>query len=366
MLSSVAEAILGAWSLLADYKGDLAGAADMADMFEVPTTRLSTSRLSSGSMCSFRYIDDPEVAMSYAIDNLTMLIALGRGEVEMLIRRAALEVARRPRPQDRSSWAIIETLINDEDTAAHVLGAELRDLALDPLARPVVGPPDLSAKPLPTGRGFIYMAFDDLRWPGRSTPRSEWKPGNRLSMMVAQSGLAYATYMSSRVKGLPKVIAMTELHRLTRYDFGRDFVGDIARTGSALDTNLLLDTQACAELLSIEGLADQIGQVHAFRVKTDSEADAQAIMLGLEPEQWIRDDQQRRAKGQCLTRDRAGRIAPIHFDYLSAEIFQALQTTPERDDQDAVDASLDDHYLDATGYGPEDFEDFPATQEVSG
>lgn len=337
MLSCIGEAALGGWVLLADYKGDLGGAATACELFGIPVTRVSTSQQASGSMCPFRFIDDPETAMSYAIDNLTMLVGGGnRDRVEVFIRRAALLVARRPRAADRSTWEIIKALAEDDDPAAQILGVELRDLASDPLARPVVGPTDESAPYLPTTPGFIYMAFDDLRWPGRSTPQSLWKPGNRLSMMVAQAGLAYATYMSSRVKGLPKVIALTELHRLTRYDFGRDFVGDIARTGSALDTNLLLDTQACAELLDIDGLVDQVSQVHAFRVETDAEADAQAVLLGLEPEQSIRDRQKSWGKGQCLTRDRARRVAPIQFDYMSAQIQEALRTTPERDEEREV------------------------------
>ena len=341
MLSAIGEAALGSWVLLADYKGDLGGAAQVCEMFGIAVTRVSTSQRASGSMCPFRFIADPEVAMSYAIDNLVMLVSAGPGMVEVHVRRAALAVSRRPRPEDRSTWAVIQTLAEDKDPVARELGMQLLDLASDPLARPVVGAPDLSARQLPVTAGFIYMSFDDLRWPGRETPQAMWKPGHRLSMMVAQAGLAYATYMSSRVKGLPKVIALTELHRLTRYDFGRDVVGDIARTGSALDTNLLLDTQACAELLGIEGLADQITQVHAFRVETDDEADAQARMLGLEPEQSVRKRQKAWGKGQCLTRDRARRIAPIQFDYMSAAIEQALQTRPERHKPALVDEDED-------------------------
>ena len=346
-LYCIAEAAYGSWVGLVDYKGDLAGSATAAEFLGIPVTRLSTSRQASGSMCSFRFIqNDPIKAASYAIDNLIMLVGGKNRDTrrdEALIRNAALAIAALPDPDARSTAAVIDYLANSDEPDSRRLGVELRDIATDPLARAVVGRPDPNAPSLPTTPGFIYLGFDDLRWPGRETARDDWNPGHRLSMMVAQAGIAYLTYMSSEVKGIPKVIALTELHRLTRYDFGRGFISDIARTGSALDTNLLLDTQACAELVSIDGLVDQINQVHAFRVGSDSEADAQAILLGLEPEEKIRVRQKSWGQGQCLTKDRAGRIAPVQFDYLCAEIQDALKTQAVRDEdsEQHVDAVPD-------------------------
>jgi hypothetical protein len=330
------------FGLLTDLKGDLAGIINAFDLYGVPTWTVSTSQQASGSMDAFRYIADPDEARSEAIDNLAMMLSTKDDEsVEWLLRPAATAVAAMPNPADRSSWAIVKHLLADENLQAREMGRRLQELSSDPRARPVIGRPDFSAPPLPTGHGLVYMRFDDLKWPGKDTPTRDWKPGHRLSMMVAQAGLNYATHMSTRVKGLPKVIALTELHRLTRYDFGRQFVGDVARTGRALDTNLLLDTQACAELVAIDGLPDQISQVHAFRVDTDAEADAQAVLLHLEPEQQIRNRQKSWSQGQCLTRDRAGRIAPIEFDYMSDEIREALNTRPERDDDNTNEPEVD-------------------------
>ncbi len=133
------------------------------------------------------------------------------------------------------------------------------------------------------------------------------------------------------VKGIPKVLALTELHRITKYDFGKDLVGNIAKVGRALDTNLLLDTQGCSELLDIDGLAEQVSAVYCFGVDSDDEADAQARFLGLEPEAMIRGRQQGWDKGECLARDRDKRIGPLRFDYLDQGIRALLSTTPDRD-----------------------------------
>jgi hypothetical protein len=81
----------------------------------------------------------------------------------------------------------------------------------------------------------------------------------------------------------------------------------------------------------VEGLVDQVSAVHAFRVKTNAEADAQAELLGLPPSDALRMRQKGHGQGQCLTRDRYGRVAGIAWDYLCAEIATALDTKPKRD-----------------------------------
>ena len=334
-LSLIPEIVLGAWGALTDFKGDLDGCADVCEMYGANVTRISTGEQASGSMCPFRYVSDPSTAASMAVDNLTMMLPPSEAAAaESTLRQAANVVAHRPDPSKRSTYAIIETLANNErDEVAARIGQILLELTKDPLARPVAGPPDLTARQLPTGPGLVYMRFDDMRWPGRQTPQHQWKPGQRLTCMLVQAAFAYLVYMASRVKGLPKIVALTELHLITGYDFGQELVGSIARLGRALDENLLLDTQAVAELVDIPGLVDQISAAYCFGVDSDGEADAQAVLLGLEPEPAVRARQKSWAKGQCMTRDRAKRIAPIQFDYLSSEIKVALNTTPERQAQ---------------------------------
>jgi len=66
-------------------------------------------------------------------------------------------------------------------------------------------------------------------------------------------------------------------------------------------------------------------------VKSNAEADAQAELLGLPRSDALRLRQKGHGQGQCLTRDRYGRVAPIAWDYLCEEIQVALDTTPKRD-----------------------------------
>lgn len=331
MLSAGAEAIYGAWVFLTDFKGDLEGITTVVERFGVSVTRINTSEAGSGQMDPFRYVADPGRAASMCVDNLLVMLRESAGDLaEPLIRQAANHVASFDEPTARSSNAVIRVLAASEEPTATRLGRELLELARDPLARPLVGVPDPRVPGLPTGAGLVYMRYDDLRMPDRTTPRASWKAGERLSVALVQGSFDYANYMAARVSGIPKVIALTELHLVTGFDWGRGFVGRTARLGRALDNSLLLDTQATAELVAIEGLIDQVSAVYAFRVETDAEADAQALLLGLEPEATIRARQKSWLAGECEARDRHRRIAPVQWDYLDTEIAAALDTTPKR------------------------------------
>ncbi|HEY5151591.1 MAG TPA: ATP-binding protein [Mycobacterium sp.] len=330
-LALLGEAVMGAWTLMTDFKGDMGGICAAAELFGVPVTRVSTAELSSGVMDPFRYVVDPQEAKSIAIDALSfMLSAVEDLDALGHITRAADRVVKLASLR-RSTHRIIVELLDDETAGAADLGERLQRMSMDPLARPVAGVPDFSAPQLPTRAGLVYLAFEGLRWPGEDLPLQQWRQGERLTMGLVQAAFQYVTYQAGRVKGIPKVVALTELHQLTRYPAGRSLVGDLARRGRALDVNLLLDTQAVVELLKVEGLVDQVSAVHAFRVKTNAEADAQAELLGLQPGTPLRRTQKSHAQGRCLTRDRAGRVAPILFDYLASEIQTALSTKPKRD-----------------------------------
>lgn len=332
-LALLMEVIWGGWGLLTDFKGDLAGIVPAARMFSVPVTEISTDKVAAGALDPFRYVPDPREAASFAVDFLMMLFRDPPSNAERLVRKAANAVADRPGKRDRSCHAIIQALLSSEDATARDIGEELADLAADPLARPVAGDPANTTQTLPTGPGLVYLRFADLRWPGTETPRNLWSAGSRLSVMLVQAGFAYATYMAGRVKGIAKSIALTELHLLTGYDFGRDYVGRLAKIGRALDVHEFLDTQEADEMTRIHGLLDQITTVLAFHVTRAKEAEAQARLMGLEPDAAFVAAQTapiREGERDCLVLDRDGNLGRVAFDYMADEIKEALNTTPDR------------------------------------
>jgi len=338
-LTCLMEAVWGAWVLLTDFKGDLAGVPDAARKFGVRVTEISTNTVAAGSLCPFRYVPNVKDAQSLAIDFvLALLKGKPTGQQEAMVRRAAITVAARPNKRDRSCFAVIQELRstrgpNGEATPTSELGDDLADLADDPLARPVVGDPANLAQTLPKGPGLVYMRFSDLRWPGSESNREDWSAGSRLSVMLVQAGFAYATYMAAQVKGIPKLVALTELHLLTKYDFGRDFVGNLAKLGRAQDVAQILDTQEGAEMTRINGLLDQITSVLAFHVNREEEARAQAQLMGMEADESFIDAQTApvvKDHRDCLVLDRDRQLGRVQFDYLTGEIKRLLNTTPDR------------------------------------
>ena len=71
-------------------------------------------------------------------------------------------------------------------------------------------------------------------------------------------------------------------------------------------------------------------------------------MLGLPPSEALRTRQKGHDAGQCLTRDRYGRVAPIAWDYLCEEIQVALDTKPKRDKPVLVAVESDTEVEEAT------------------
>ncbi|WP_188944631.1 ATP-binding protein [Nakamurella endophytica] len=330
------------WAALPDMKGDLGGVPDYCEMYGGTVWRLSAEEQASGALDAFRYLqDDPQTAASYAVDDLTLMLPVQRRQlVEAPLRAAADSVAALSDPDQRSTHAIIEALHNSTDPHEQQLGRDLTSLARDPLARAVAGPPDLSATPIPTGPGFVYFKLNALRLPDPHTPEELWKPGGRLSAMFVQAVFTYLAHMSSQVRGIPKLLALPELHLITGFSYGTSLLERIARMGSANDTDLLLDTQATGDLLRIPGLVDQINSVFAFGARTDTEAADQARLLGLEPDRAVLDRQRGLRKGQCLYRDSQGQIAAIRFDRLTQQIAEVLDTTTKRHPT-TVDTSTD-------------------------
>lgn len=334
MLSVLAEVVLGGWSLLTDQKGDLGGVVKAASMFGVPVFEASTSAAASGSMCAFRYVADPAEAASMVVDDLLRMLRPSDADLaEHYIRQAADAVADHEDPAARSTHAVITLLRTSDNPDAAKIGEKLDTIAKDPLARPIAGRPDTRAGSLPTGPGLVYMRLDTLRMPAPEAPPGTWSSGERVSVALLLASFRYALYMAGRVKGIAKTVALTELHLITGLAFGRQHIANLARMGAALDTNLLLDTQAVAELLLITGLIDQLSAVYGFRVDSDDEADAQATLLGLEPEDGIRAKQKAWNPGQCLARDRhrPPQIGAVQWDLLCVELAEALSTTPTRE-----------------------------------
>jgi hypothetical protein len=338
LLGALAE---GAWSLLVDPKGDLGGVIEVAEgLLGVPVQVIDVlEEDAAGTMDPMRFSPSADLARSLTLDAmLGALNAHDRRRGEVVIETAIDTVLSSPR-EAWSAQSVIQQLRStpgDQPAAdaARELGETLALRAKQAHLRAVLGPISPSARPLMTGRGLVYLGLAGLDLPRHNPDPDKWTVSERCSITTFRVSLNYALQQSRHVRSLKKLIALTELHLITGYPEGKAFVEWIARTGRALQTWLLLDTQAAVDLAGLTGLVEQLVMSFAFRADGRAEQDAQAVLLKRpEPGPRLRSMQASLGTGECIMLDRDGRIAPIHWDLMTQWIKDALSTDAEEDSE---------------------------------
>lgn len=332
MLSMLGVLVEGAWAILVDPKGDLAGIVPVADqVLGVPVQVVDIMDPDcSGMMDPLRFAATADEARGQMLDAL--LGALSTEErrwAERALETAIDTVLSRPRER-WSAPAVLGELVAADDEAARTLGATLTTRAKLAQLRPVLGPASEQSRQLMSGRGLVYLSLSGLDLPRHKPDPSRWDPTERASMTTFQVSMAYAMQQTRQARELKKIVALTELHLITGYPEGRGFVDWIARAGRALQIWQLLDTQSAQDLAELPALIEQTVMSFAFQADGEVEQNAQAALLRRpEPGPQLRGAQANLATGQCLVRDRSGRVGIMEFDRLTRDIADQLDTAAE-------------------------------------
>ncbi|MFE9751019.1 ATP-binding protein [Saccharothrix saharensis] len=342
MLTVLAALAEGAWCLLADPKGDLAGIVEVADrVLGVPVQVLDvTAPDAAGSMDPMRWAPTADEARTLTLDALLgVLSGEDRRGTEAVLEAAIDRVLARPRELWSATAVIGELVATPGDTqaahAARTLGETLSVRSRQSDVRAVLGTPAAGAAPMLSGRGLVYLRLDGLGLPQPGSVAEQWTVSQRCAMTTFRTSTAYALMQSRHVRELIKLVALTELHRITAYPEGRSLVQWLARTGRALKTYLLLDSQSAIEMAAIEGLVEQLVMSAAFEALGQEEQRAQAVLLH-RPDAGprLRQAQGMLGPGECVMRDRHNRLGLVAFDRLTEWIADTLSTDAAEDSAD--------------------------------
>lgn len=333
MLSSLGVLAEGAWECLVDPKGDLGGICEVArEVLGVPVQVVDILDEScSGMMDPLRFAASADEARSLTLDALLgALSSDDRRRAERVLETAVDRVLSR----DRERWdcpAVIGELIASDDELAQQIGSTLAMRAKLAQLRPVLGPLAPNAQSLLRERGLVYLGLAGLDLPRHTPDPDRWSIAERASMATFRVSMAYAL-AQSRERQLKKVIALTELHLITRYPEGRAFVEWIGRTGRAMQVYQFLDTQSATELAQIPALIEQVVMSFAFAADGVDEQNAQAALLHRpDPGPRLREALSALRPGECVVRDRSGRLGPMQFDRLTRWIADTLATDADED-----------------------------------
>lgn len=347
MLSSLGVLAEGAWEILVDPKGDLGGIVPVAEqVLGVPVQVVDILDEScSGMMDPMRFAASADDARGLTLDALLgALSADDRRRAELVLERAIDAVLARERDRWSCPAVIGELVATPENAAesavARQIGETLALRAKLAALRPVLGPLSEHAQALLGGRGLVYLGLSGLDLPRHNPDPDKWTISERGSMTTFRVSMAYALHQSRHARQLKKVVALTELHLLTGYPEGRSFVEWIGRTGRALQIWQLLDSQSAVDLAEITALIEQIVMSFAFQADGKAEQDAQSVLLHRpEPGPRLRDAQAGLAAGECVMRDRTGRLGLVAFDRLTTGIAEALRTDADEDTGEYHDAA---------------------------
>ncbi|MEW1551510.1 ATP-binding protein [Streptomyces tsukubensis] len=340
MASMLDAGFLGAYGLALDFKGDLGGLVSAARAYGLNSHLIQTGPAFAGVADLFALLAEEglDVARGEVPAQLSIAIPewLRERGAETPITRAVNEVIREGAP---ATWKVIENLRASEDDLARETGEALHELSQNSLGAPFMGRPTGDAPPLVPAPGLWVVQMPGLSLPMPDQPRRDWNPSQRLSVALMHSMLAYGVTTAGRrdLRGLPKIVAIPEVHVLTATREGAGFLQYIARVGRALHTSLVLDTQDPESLVKLTGVVEQLTTVAGFQLTTREQQDALAELLslpkddhtraliqsiGLLPSKEIR-------HGHCIIRDRRFSAATVQWDIPSRELLALLDTSPK-------------------------------------
>lgn len=223
-------------------------------------------------------------------------------------------------------------------TEARDAARALRIHATSGLARLGFATADIT-HPEAGARQITSLRIRNLTLPIPGTPRSDMLDEERISQAVLHLLAVYALRLTTADPRRHSVLGFDEAWVLLSDAAGRALVDRISRLGRAQNVTPLLATQMLGDVEELDAL---VGAAFCFGVETEREARRALRLLGLdEDDAGLQQRLMTFRRGRCLMRDFEGRVSPVQIDLGDQRLLAALDTTPQRGDED--DPDWDDH-----------------------
>lgn len=199
------------------------------------------------------------------------------------------------------------------------------------LGRLALGRPDADGDLPLLRRPVRTLRCGGLDLPAPGTPRSEWRPKERLSAAIVGLLAGYAMKLVSEDRSRVNLLVIDEAWFLLESASGQALIERLVRTGRSMNAAVLLATQQLGEVT--QSLQDLIDTRFVFGQRTAAAAADALRLLGLDV-----DDPEAIAEltsfrsGRCLMRDLHGRVGAVQVDLSgNPALARALSTTPSGD-----------------------------------
>jgi AAA-like domain len=324
LLTDYVARLRGYWVCRLDPKKEATGLAGLPGLGRVQVIELDESY--EGLLDPYRIERDPEAAALMATDWILGLLGRIQGPPAEghVITAAAAEAAAGDPP---SLLGVLDRLADSPGEDARQAAAALRAMARLPLARVIFAEREVAR--LSLADALTVIQFRSLSLPDAGTRPEEYSISERLSVVLMRAVTALAgTLMTAGPLEQPKLLDIDEAWALTRSSDGQRLVERVARLGRYFNTALQLVSQNAQDLMD-ERVTNCLAVRLGFRSRDEGELRALCQLLDVEATPELMQQIANFAPGECLMRDRQGRVGRVQVDLVPEVLREAFDTRPQ-------------------------------------
>lgn len=333
LLTYLAVISSGARALILDPKGErslwLQSLPELAGHLNVVT--LSPSTEDTGKLDPFiigRGLGETGMRemSNLAISLLSFLTGARPGDQRFLCIVQAVEaIQRRPAPSLSAIFEIMSDMGRDNREAAE-LASYLKAVSNLAYANLLFGKGDEES--INANQPVNILQLQNITMPSPAKMITDYTLEEHLSVTLMHAVTAFAMQFTRKDRGVFKIVLLDEAWSILGSSQGKSLVGQLLRTGRAMNNAVYLVTQNCSDLLD-ETIKNNLGVKFVFRSKDRDEIGRVLEFMNLEPNEENEMTVRSLDNGTALMQDLDGRVGVVRIDPVYQHLLDAFNTNPE-------------------------------------